>query len=143
VINFSFRHRRVPDYGVYHDGGLTFSDDPYQVYLDDFEFDPLDKFTYEYNFFDHWLVDVRIEQIEESSLPTVAITCMQGNGMFGANKYDVMEAENNLLIAVAKAIVRTKKAPTIDDVRPFADAVNAVRFNRHNINHHLQTDLLD
>jgi len=128
------------DYGIYHDGGLMFDDDPYQVYLDDFEFDPLDKFTYEYNFFEHWLVDVRIENIEELSVSDFSINCIKGNGMLGVNKHDEIKATLDLFEAIAKAIVETDKKITVDDLRPFADAVNAVRFNRHSINQHLRTN---
>src|SRR5437016_1962630 len=39
------------NYGVYHDGGITFNDNARFVYIDDF--DVGDKFTYEYNFFEH------------------------------------------------------------------------------------------
>ncbi|MCP5014430.1 MAG: plasmid pRiA4b ORF-3 family protein [Ketobacter sp.] len=52
------------DYGIAYEGGISFSDDPRIVYLDDFNFDPGDRFTYTYNFFDDWLCDVRVEQIE-------------------------------------------------------------------------------
>ncbi|WP_244431810.1 plasmid pRiA4b ORF-3 family protein [Xenorhabdus szentirmaii] len=35
--------------------------------LDDFEFDAGDRFTYEYNFFEHWLHNIRIATILDSS----------------------------------------------------------------------------
>ena len=57
--------------------------------------------------------------------------------MPGASKYDEMKATINLLKAVAK----TKKTTTVGDIRPFVDALNEVRFNRHYINHHLQKEL--
>ncbi len=49
-------------YGVYHDGGISFSDNPRQVYLRDFQFKGKEKFMYEYNFFDHWEHEIRLEQ---------------------------------------------------------------------------------
>jgi hypothetical protein len=39
------------DYGVYHDGGISFNDNARTIYMNDFEFEVGDKFTYEYNFF--------------------------------------------------------------------------------------------
>lgn len=42
------------DYGIRYIGGVSFSDDAYQVFLDDFMFDVRAKFTYKYNFFEHW-----------------------------------------------------------------------------------------
>lgn len=53
---------RGKSYGVYHDGGIGFSDNPRQVYLSDFQFHLKEKFTYEYNFFDHWEHEIRFEQ---------------------------------------------------------------------------------
>ena len=49
-------------YGVYHDGGISFSDNPRQVYLRDLQFKGKEKFVYEYNFFDHWDHEIRLEQ---------------------------------------------------------------------------------
>jgi hypothetical protein len=50
------------DYGVYHDGGLSFSDDPKTIHLKDFQFRPHEKFTYEYNFNDGWEYEIRFEK---------------------------------------------------------------------------------
>jgi len=49
-------------YGVYHDGGIGFNDNPRHVYLKNFQFRIKEKFTYEYNFFDHWEHEIRVEQ---------------------------------------------------------------------------------
>ncbi|CAD5758136.1 prophage protein [Escherichia coli] len=46
------------DYGITYDGSIGFPDNPFQVVIDDFEFDVGDRFTYEYNFFEHWIHDV-------------------------------------------------------------------------------------
>ncbi|NHB98171.1 plasmid pRiA4b ORF-3 family protein [Photorhabdus stackebrandtii] len=44
------------DYGISYSGGIAFSDNPYKITLDDFEFDAGDRFTYEYNFFENWRI---------------------------------------------------------------------------------------
>ena len=49
-------------YGVYHDGGIDFDDNPRHVYLRDFQFRLNEKFIYEYNFYDHWEHEIRLEQ---------------------------------------------------------------------------------
>jgi hypothetical protein len=121
------------DYGIYHIGGMMFSDDPYKVLIDQFEFDAGDKFTYEYNFFDHWLVDIRIETITEST-SLEAIYCTKGNGMHGVSKH----AELGPIIDLYKAMAKVNSKTTFADIRPFVDAV---RFNRHLINQNLQTEL--
>ncbi|MCQ1912428.1 plasmid pRiA4b ORF-3 family protein [Escherichia coli] len=36
--------------------------------IDDFEFDVGDRFTYEYNFFEHWIHDIRVKAIYENTV---------------------------------------------------------------------------
>ncbi len=55
------------DYGISYEGGIGFVDNPFRVVIDDFAFDAGDRFTYEYNFFEHWLHDIRVEAIYENS----------------------------------------------------------------------------
>lgn len=52
---------RGKDYGVYHEGGMNFSDDPDQVRLADFHFRVHERFLYEYNFTDLWQHEIRVE----------------------------------------------------------------------------------
>jgi len=54
------------DYGVSYEGGMSFNHDARQVFLEGFGFDAGDRFTYTYNFIDHWLYDIRVERIESS-----------------------------------------------------------------------------
>ena len=49
------------DYGVYHDGGTSFSTDPEQVRLRDFNFRINERLLYEYDFGDGWQHEVRVE----------------------------------------------------------------------------------
>lgn len=53
---------RGKSYGVYHNGGISFSDNARQVHLSNFQFRLNEKFTYEYNFFDHWEHEIRFEK---------------------------------------------------------------------------------
>lgn len=122
------------DYGIGYIGGISFSDDAHKVYIDDFEFDANDKFTYEYNFFEHWFVDVRIEDIRDKLTPA-PVYCVKGSGLLGVSKHDEIEPTLNLL----KAIV--KKETTVGKIRSLIDALNAVRFSRHHINQLLQEEL--
>lgn len=121
------------DYGIAYVGGLSFSDNPYTVYLDDFEFDIGDRFTYEYNFFDRWLHDIRVEAIETASISPSDPFCIKGNGMPGATKYDEVERTMNLV----EAIVDSDKSTTVADILCQIEALDAVRFNRKKINHRL------
>jgi hypothetical protein len=54
-------HIHGQDYGVYHDGGTSFSTDPEQVRLRDFNFRINERLLYEYDFGDGWQHEVRVE----------------------------------------------------------------------------------
>ena len=49
-------------FGVYHIGGMSFSDDPHEVYLRDFRFRTRERFLYEYDFGDRWQHEIRLER---------------------------------------------------------------------------------
>jgi len=55
-------HIHGQDFGVYHDGGICFSDNPEKVPLSAFDFRTRERFLYEYDFGDEWLHEVRIEK---------------------------------------------------------------------------------
>ena len=121
------------DYGISYAGGMSFSDDPHGVHFDDFEFDIGDRFTYEYNFFESWLHDIRIETVETvSTLPDHPF-CVKGNGMPGATRYD----EVDRTIDLVKAIIDSDDSTTMGDIRCQIEALDAMRFNRKNVNHRL------
>ena len=120
------------DYGISYEGGIGFTDNPFRVVIDDFAFDTGDRFTYEYNFFEHWLHDIRIEAIHENSTLKTPF-CMDGHGMPGATVAD--EADKTL--AFLEEIVNVDDAATLGDIRPFIDDLDAVRFNRNKINRQL------
>lgn len=50
------------NYGLAYDGGLSFSDNARKIYLKDFGFRINERFLYEYNFFDHWEHEIRLEK---------------------------------------------------------------------------------
>jgi hypothetical protein len=55
-------HIHGQDFGVYHDGGISFADNPEKVPLSAFGFRTRERFLYEYDFHDAWLHEVRIEK---------------------------------------------------------------------------------
>ena len=122
------------DYGIAYDGGLNYSHNSFKTFIDDFDFDVGDRFTYEYNFYEHWLYDIRIESIDEPSPKNKTPFCLSGNGMPGATKYDVHQKSIELL----KIIVNKREKLTADDIRSPVEALNAVRFNRRNLNRSLE-----
>jgi len=51
------------EYGVWHDGGIGFRNDPRHVRLANLGLRVRERFLYEYDFTDGWQHDVRVEQI--------------------------------------------------------------------------------
>ncbi len=51
------------EYGVSHDRGIGFCDDPRRVHLADLALRERERFLYEYDFTDGWQHDVRVERI--------------------------------------------------------------------------------
>ncbi|MEQ1779168.1 MAG: plasmid pRiA4b ORF-3 family protein [Nitrosomonas sp.] len=128
-------HIHGKDYGVAYVGGLSFSDDAHLVFIDDFAFDVGDRFTYEYNFFDSWLHDIRVEAIETRVTSPMFPFCVKGNGMPGATRYDEVERTMDLI----KAIIDSDESTKVSDIRDQIEALDAVRFNRKKANHRLAT----
>jgi hypothetical protein len=56
-------HIHGKDYGVAHEGGIGFDDNPEKVNLAGFGFRLRERFLYEYDFYDLWEHDVRLEKV--------------------------------------------------------------------------------
>ena len=65
-------------YGVYHPGGVCFSDNPSQVHLADLQLQEREKFLYEYDFSDRWRHQLRVEAIADADSPLLAPICLAG-----------------------------------------------------------------
>lgn len=65
-------------YGVYHDGGMAFSDDPTAIRLIDLQLREREKFRYDYNFFDNWKHQLRVEKILYPEQPLATPVCTAG-----------------------------------------------------------------
>ena len=119
------------DYGIVYAGGLSFSDNPQAIKLEDFGFDPGDRFTYTYNFNAPWLSDIRIEVIEPiSRVPDVVPYCIGGSRRHGADAVD----EHHAYLKVLDKIVTSDDMTTIGELQVLIEDFDAVRFNRRSIN---------
>ena len=65
-------------YGIHHIGGEWFSDDANTVTLLDLGLRVREKFLYEYNFFDNWQVQLRVEQITKPKPKQTYPICIEG-----------------------------------------------------------------
>jgi len=68
------------EYGVYHSGGLMFQDDPEKICLDQFNFRLKERFQYEYNFYDSWMHEIRLEKIIDYIPSKTYPVCISGSG---------------------------------------------------------------
>ena len=57
------------NFGTHNSGGFAHAYGANYINFDDLGFVAGDKFTYEYNFFNHYLHDIRIERIHTSKQP--------------------------------------------------------------------------
>ncbi len=67
-------------YGVYHDGGILFADNPHQVLLWDFKLRKGERFVYEYDMGDCWQHDLRLEQVLPLDPKRQYPVCTDGDG---------------------------------------------------------------
>lgn len=130
-------HIYAVDYGINYLGGCSFRGNAHKILLDDFEFSAGDKFFYEYNFFEHNIVDIRVEAVEEERTDNTEIYCLKGNGVPGIDKRDVVNAKYELLEAITKVNAKT----TVGDLLPYVEALRATRFDRQQMNQTLKTQL--
>ena len=71
---------RNKEFGIYHDGGMQFEDDPRKIYLGDFNFYVNERFIYEYNFNDDWELEIRVEKILTTNKNQSYPICISGEG---------------------------------------------------------------
>lgn len=69
------------DYGIGYVGGMSFSDNPDQVRLNDFKFRKGEKFFYEYNFFESWKHIIRVEDVLKLDLEKKYPICTGGKNL--------------------------------------------------------------
>ncbi|MFT5082722.1 MAG: hypothetical protein ACI9Y1_000752 [Lentisphaeria bacterium] len=122
------------DYGIAYEGGMSFCDNPHYVKLDDFTFDIGGRFTYCYNFYNHWLCDIRIEDIQLNNESTTPFYT-GGQGRL-VNKTPCYRGDEALaLIDVLDTICNGDEATTtIGDVRELIEVYEVKRFDRSAIN---------
>ncbi|AMA10740.1 hypothetical protein AWQ23_14945 (plasmid) [Picosynechococcus sp. PCC 73109] len=77
----TYLHRFVihgNSYGIHHIGGECFSDDPHSVTLLSLGLRVRERFRYEYNYYDNWQVQLRVEKITELEPEKTYPICIEG-----------------------------------------------------------------
>lgn len=131
------------DYGIWYDGGRSFRDNAHSVLLAQFEFDIGDKFTYEYNFNEGRLCDIRVEKIEHCEYALKKPKCIGGKGIY--HEYPVRHEFDVLLdmsILVQKLLVKVTKHRLAKAER-LSEEYSALKYSRKRINRLLLDFLTD
>lgn len=71
---------RVREYCLYRDGGIFFDTDAHRILIGDLNLRRLERFTYEYDFGDCWIHDLRIEATLPVNPGLAYLRCTAGMG---------------------------------------------------------------
>jgi hypothetical protein len=142
-------HIHGKDYGVAHAGGIFLSNDPKQIRLADFEFRLRERFLYEYDFYDHWEHDVRLEKVLPWNSRRILPACSGGHRLAppedcgGAQSYmeqgdprwqewwDAFPREElNLVAKAVKRVLDTGQRPIAEERCRLQRAVGRVKAHR-------------
>lgn len=69
---------RCKSYGIAYSGGISFSDNPNKVTLEQFNFYSKERFVYEYNFKAGWELEVRVEKTVPLNPKKIYPVCIGG-----------------------------------------------------------------
>ena len=125
------------EYGIHYDGGAGFMDDPNEVTIKQLEFDVGDKFTYEYNFFEGRLCDIRIEKIEDCDVEISRAKCIGGSQIY--HEYPV-RSQFDIIADMAPFIEKLMTKITKSRLRKakeLSDEYQLVLYSRKRINKQL------
>ena len=65
-------------YGIARCGGIGFADDPFEARLSDFRLRRGERFLYEYDFMDGWILDIRLEKTLAADAKGIHPRCTAG-----------------------------------------------------------------
>lgn len=157
--NDTYLHKfslRGKDYGIAYSGGISFSDNPHKVKLRDLNLRLKERFVYEYNFFVHWEVEVRLEKMVVSDPRKTYPVCSEGaqtappedcdgpaafmSFKQGPSFFDVIDIEQRLVEIVKDGDLTDEEK--IEDCKealvPFNTWLHVKQFDRRTINQWLK-----
>ncbi len=125
------------NYGISYHGGLSFMDDAHSVQINQFEFDIGDKFTYEYNFYESRLCDIRIEKIEYSKIELCRPKCIDGSRIYHEypvrSQFDII---TDMAPLVKKLMTKVTKC-RLRKAKELSDEYQSIMYSRKRINQQL------
>jgi hypothetical protein len=152
----SHLHRFVihgKDYGIAYAGGISFSDDPKLVRLADFGFRINECFFYEYDFYDLWRHQIRLERILPFE-PTQRYPCCTGGGRAappedcgGPQAFLALSQRFSLFHITERLLMLVQQPEDVYDpqaeLKTLRYWLGVDRFERRRLNHQLRQDALE
>ena len=151
-LHLNVFHIHGQQYGVYHDGGISFMTDPKRVKLSDFNFYHNERFRYEYDFGAGWVHEIRVEAFLETNDKYSYPYCQQGQckappeDCGGAFAFmEQRDAAPRHLYDLFDEVIEAIENNDLDAIRDYLEEINTLRewltlddFNRSEANHRLQ-----
>lgn len=147
---------RGRNYGIAYVGGITFSDNPHKIRLKDLNLRLKERFVYEYNFFLHWELEVRLEKMVPSVPKKTYPVCIGGDRISppedcegpdafmsfqqGLSFFDVIDIRQRLIeIMEDKELTDEEKIEDCREVfEPLRSLLDVRKFDRRAINQWLK-----
>ncbi len=124
-------------YGIHYDGGACFMDDANLVTLKQFEFDVGDKFTYEYNFYESRLCDIRIEGIVDCGDEHLLVKCISGSRIYHEHPVrDQLDIIADMAPLIKKLMTKITK-PRLKKAKELSEEYESVMYSRKRVNQQL------
>ena len=79
------------EYGIYYPGGVLYSDDPDDVHVEQFKFEPGDRFIYTYNYVSNHAHDIRVESIDRLDESHWTPICIGGKRLTNIDSWSPLE----------------------------------------------------
>lgn len=146
--HFLIRGKR---YGIEHSGAFGFMDDASQVRLDRFDFRPKEKFSYTYNYYDDWQLEIRFEARRPLEVKKSYPVCMAGKRaappedcegpwrfMALRQKYSLWDVGERLLEILDDENLVQNRESYVEEINTYLYWLSVERFDRRGVNQRLQ-----
>jgi hypothetical protein len=147
--HFLIRSKR---YGIAQIGDFGFMDDAYRVRLSRFNFRPKEKFTYTYNYYDDWQLEIRLEECLPLDCQKIYPLCVAGKRaapldddggswrfMEFRHRYSIWEISERLLEIADDEVLAENRDYYVGEVSNYYRWLNLDQFNRRKVNQQLHT----
>ena len=94
------------EYGISYPGGNTYLDESDDVHVDQFEFEPGDRFIYTYNYFSNHVHDIRVESVDQLDESHWTPVCMSGKRLTDIDSWSPPELPFERVDSVEDLTVR-------------------------------------